>query len=225
MNSRTSVGMRPVDNPDPGHVQGTLPAHLESIPVVPVLTVPSVELSVQLAEALVRAGLNVIEVTLRTDAALEVIDAMRSVEGAVIGAGTLLHRRDVERCKEAGASFGVSPGSTNEVLDACEHVGLPLLPGIDSVTTAMENLARGYRYQKFFPSEQSGGVGKLQALYGPLPDIRFCPTGGINSQNAADYLALPNVCCVGGTWVAPTPQIETHQWHNIEETATAASLL
>ena len=182
---------------------------VSSVPVIPVLVIEDVEKAVKLAEVLVRAGLHVLEVTLRTQSALDVVKAMSEVHGAILGVGTLITEDDVLKSKKAGAKFGVSPGSTKTLLDACEKAAFPLLPGIDNVTSAMENLERGYHHQKFFPAEQSGGVQKLKALYSPLPQIKFCSTGGVSLTNAAQYLELPNVCCVGGSWVTPESAIKT----------------
>ncbi len=198
---------------------------VEAVSVIPVLAVDDPAKAVHLAKALVEGGLPVLEVTLRTDAALDVVQAMTQVEGAVVGVGTLMTAEHVRQSVQAGAKFGVSPGSTETVLDACEAARLPLLPGIDSVTTAMSNLERGYLCQKFFPAEQSGGVAKLQALYAPLPQITFCPTGGISPLNASEYLALPNVCCVGGSWVAPTTAVDASNWGEIRSRALEASKL
>lgn len=198
---------------------------VSAVQVIPVLVVDDVDKAVRLAEALVEGGLHVLEVTLRTAAALDVVRAMSKVDGVVVGVGTLMTKEDVEQSKQAGARFGVSPGSTKTVLDACETAGLPLLPGVDNVTSAMENLERGYHYQKFFPAEQSGGVEKLKALHSPLPQIKFCPTGGVSLSNAVEYLNLPNVCCVGGSWVAPKLAIESENWNEITNYALQASRL
>ncbi len=198
---------------------------VESAPVIPVLAVDDPAKAVSLAEALVESGLPVLEVTLRTEAALDVVRAMSLVKGAIVGVGTLITAEHVRQSVQAGAKFGISPGSTDTVIDACESANLPLLPGVDNVTTAMKNLERGYRYQKFFPAEQSGGVAKLKALYAPLPQIAFCPTGGISPQNANEYLALPNVCCVGGSWVTPKSAVDANDWAEIRSRALEASQL
>ena len=143
-----------------------------------------------------------LEVTLRTPAALEAIREMAAVPGGVVGAGTLITPADVKAAKEAGALFGVSPGVTDELLAACEAEELPLLGGIATVSEAMRMLARGYDVCKFFPAEANGGAPALKSFAGPLPQVHFCPTGGVTPQNAPDYLKLPNVLCVGGSWVA-----------------------
>jgi len=194
-------------------------------PVIPVLVIEDVAVARPLAEALVAGGLPVLEVTLRTRAALEVIAEMAKVPGAVVGAGTVLTKADVEAAKAAGAQFAVSPGATDLLCAACEEAGLPLLPGAATATEAMKLLERGYTTVKFFPAETSGGAPALKALGGPLPQITFCPTGGIGPNNAADYLALPNTHCVGGSWVAPADKIKAGDWEGITALAKAAAQL
>ncbi|MBM1690861.1 bifunctional 4-hydroxy-2-oxoglutarate aldolase/2-dehydro-3-deoxy-phosphogluconate aldolase [Sulfitobacter geojensis] len=194
-------------------------------PIIPVLVVHDVAHARPLAEALVRGGLPVLEVTLRTPAALEVIAEMAKVEGGYAGAGTLVTADDVAAAVKAGAQFGVSPGATDALLDATEAAGLPMLPGAATASEAMALLARGYDVQKFFPAEASGGVGALKGIGGPLPQITFCPTGGINPDNAQSYLSQPNVICAGGSWVAPNDLITAGKWDEIEALARAASQL
>jgi 2-dehydro-3-deoxyphosphogluconate aldolase/(4S)-4-hydroxy-2-oxoglutarate aldolase len=194
-------------------------------PVIPVIVVRDVAHAVPLAEALVRGGLPVLEVTLRTPAALEVIRAMSVVEGGVVGAGTLLTPDDVKRAKEAGALFGVSPGITDRLVDACEAEELPLLGGIATVSEAMRMLERGYEVCKFFPAEANGGAPALKSFAGPLPQMSFCPTGGISPKNARDYLALPNVLCVGGSWPVDPKLLEAGSWEEVESLARDASQL
>ena len=194
-------------------------------PVIPVIVVRDVAHAVPLAEALVRGGLPVLEVTLRTPAALEVIRAMSVVEGGVVGAGTLLTPEDVKRAKEAGALFGVSPGITDRLVDACEAEELPLLGGIATVSEAMRMLERGYEVCKFFPAEANGGAPALKSFAGPLPQMSFCPTGGISPKNARDYLALPNVLCVGGSWPVDPKLLEAGSWEEVESLARDASQL
>ncbi len=194
-------------------------------PVVPVLVIDDRSHGVPLARALVAGGLPALEVTLRTAVALDVIRAMAEVEGSVVGAGTLLTPADVRAAKAAGATFGVSPGTTERLLAACEDEGLPLLPGAATATEVMALLERGYSVQKFFPAETSGGAAAVKALGGPLPQVRFCPTGGISLANAPDYLALPNVLCVGGSWVAPRGRMEAGDWQGITALAAGASAL
>lgn len=194
-------------------------------PIVPVLVVEDASIAQDLARALVAGGLPALEVTLRTDAALEVIAEMAKVEGGVVGAGTLLTPADVRAAKAAGAKFGVSPGATDTLLDACEAEDLPLLPGAASATEAMRLLERGYTVQKFFPAEAAGGAAALKAIGAPIPQIRFCPTGGVNPKNAQDYLSLPNTVCAGGSWVCPKDLIDARDWSAIEELARKASQL
>jgi len=194
-------------------------------PVVPVLVVENAADARPLAEALVAGGLPALEVTLRTDAALQVIAEMAKVAGGVVGAGTLLTPDDVKRAVDAGARFGVSPGATDTLLDACEAENLPLLPGAASASEAMALLERGYSVQKFFPAGPAGGPSFLKALGSPLPQIRFCPTGGVSPGNARDYLRLANVLCVGGSWVAPRDRIAAGDWGTITALAADASAL
>jgi 2-dehydro-3-deoxyphosphogluconate aldolase/(4S)-4-hydroxy-2-oxoglutarate aldolase len=194
-------------------------------PIVPVLVVEDVAHAGPLAAALVAGGLPALEVTLRTDAALEVIAEMTRIEGGVVGAGTLLTPEDVKRAKDAGATFGVSPGATDRLLDACEEADLPLLPGAATASEAMRLFERGYTVQKFFPAEAAGGASFLKSLSSPLPLIRFCPTGGVSPKNARDYLSLPNVVCAGGSWVAPKEMVASGDWAGIERLAAEAAAL
>lgn len=194
-------------------------------PVIPVLVVEDTGIAADLARALVAGGLPVLEVTLRTPAALDVIRAMAEVDGGVVGAGTLLTPSDVEAAREAGALFGVSPGSTDRLLDAAETAELPMLPGAATATEAMRLLERGYSMQKFFPAEASGGAAALGALASPLPRVTFCPTGGVSLANARRYLDLPNTVCVGGSWVAPKDLVAQRDWAGIEALAAEAAAL
>lgn len=194
-------------------------------PVIPVLVIEDVAHARPLAEALVAGGLPALEVTLRTPAALEVIRAMAEVPGGIVGAGTLLTPADVKAAKAAGARFGVSPGATDRLLAACEEEELPLLPGAATATEAMRLLERGYTTAKFFPAEAIGGAPALKSLAAPLPQITFCPTGGIGPGNAADYLSLPNTVCVGGSWVAPKDKMAAGDWAGIEALAREAARL
>ncbi|WP_282128405.1 bifunctional 4-hydroxy-2-oxoglutarate aldolase/2-dehydro-3-deoxy-phosphogluconate aldolase [Roseobacter litoralis] len=194
-------------------------------PIVPVLVVEDASKARPLAEALVAGGLPALEVTLRTPAALEVIAEMAQVKGGVVGAGTLVTPDDVRAAKEAGATFGVSPGATDDLIDACEALDLPLLAGAATATEAMRLLARGYDMLKFFPAEASGGAPALKAIGAPLPQISFCPTGGVSPANAESYLTLPNVLCAGGSWVAPANLVAQNDWASIEGLAKAASTL
>lgn len=194
-------------------------------PIIPVLVVDAAATAAPLAKALVAGGLPVLEVTLRTPAALDAIAAMADVAGGIVGAGTLLTPQDVLNAKAAGATFGVSPGATDALLDACEAADLPLLAGAATATEAMRLLERGYRVQKFFPAEASGGAAAIKAIGAPIPQVQFCPTGGITLQNAGDYLALPNVLCAGGSWVAPKDLVASGDWTGIEKLAYEASQL
>jgi 2-dehydro-3-deoxyphosphogluconate aldolase / (4S)-4-hydroxy-2-oxoglutarate aldolase len=194
-------------------------------PVIPVLVVEDAAYAAPLAEALVAGGLPVLEVTLRTPAALEVIRAMARVPGGVVGAGTLLTPDDVRAAKAAGALFGVSPGITETLVTACEDQDLPLLGGVATVSEAMRMLERGYDLCKFFPAEANGGAPALKSFAGPLPQMSFCPTGGVTLQNAPAYLALPNVVCVGGSWVADAARMKAGAWAEIEQLARDASQL
>ncbi|WP_281982915.1 bifunctional 4-hydroxy-2-oxoglutarate aldolase/2-dehydro-3-deoxy-phosphogluconate aldolase [Thalassorhabdomicrobium marinisediminis] len=194
-------------------------------PVVPVLVVDDARIAADLARALITGGLPALEVTLRTPAALDVIREMATVEGGVVGAGTLLTEADVEAAKEAGATFGVAPGATDRLLDACEANDLPLLPGAATATEAMRLLERGYSTQKFFPAEANGGAPALKAIGAPIPQVRFCPTGGVSLGNARDYLSLPNTLCVGGSWVAPKDKVASGDWDAITALAAEAAAL
>ncbi|MGP1358890.1 bifunctional 4-hydroxy-2-oxoglutarate aldolase/2-dehydro-3-deoxy-phosphogluconate aldolase [Roseicyclus sp.] len=194
-------------------------------PIIPVLVVEDAGHARPLAEALVAGGLPALEVTLRTPAALEAIAAMAEVPGGVVGAGTLLTPADVRAARAAGARFGVSPGATEALLAACAEEGLPLLPGAATATEAMRLLEAGYDMLKFFPAGPAGGVAYLAALAGPLPQVAFCPTGGVSPGNARDYLALPNVICAGGSWVAPADLRARGDWAGIEALAREAAAL
>lgn len=194
-------------------------------PVIPVLVIDNASKAADLARALVAGGLPALEVTLRTPAALEAVREMAKVEGGQVGAGTLLTEKDVEAAKKAGATFGVSPGATPRLLDACEANDLPLLPGAATPSEALLLLERGYTVQKFFPAEANGGVPVLKAWGSPIPQVRFCPTGGVSLKNARDYLSLSNVVCVGGSWVAPAAMVQSGDWAGITELASEAAAL
>jgi 2-dehydro-3-deoxyphosphogluconate aldolase/(4S)-4-hydroxy-2-oxoglutarate aldolase len=194
-------------------------------PVVPVLVIHDVAHARPLAQALVAGGLPALEVTLRTPVALEAIAEMAQVAGGVVGAGTLLTPADVQAAKAAGAKFGVSPGATDILLDACESADLPLLPGAATSSEVMRLLERGYSVQKFFPAEANGGAPALKSIGGPLPQVSFCPTGGVSLTNAPNYLSLSNTLCVGGSWVAPQNLIDAGDWDAITELARQAAAL
>lgn len=192
-------------------------------PVVPVLVIEDLAHARKLAEALVAGGLPALEVTLRTPVALEAIRAMAEVPGGVVGAGTLLTPADVKAAKEAGARFGVSPGATERLLEACAEYELPLLPGAATASEIMALLEKGYTVQKFFPAEQAGGAAYLKSIGSPLPQVKFCPTGGIGLKNARDYLSLGNILCVGGSWVAPNEAMARGDWAAITTLAREAA--
>lgn len=194
-------------------------------PVIPVLVIEDLSHARPLAEALVKGGLPVLEVTLRTPIALDAIREMAQVEGGIVGAGTLLTPADVKAAKEAGALFGVSPGATDILLDACEAADLPLLPGAATASEAMALLERGYTVQKFFPAEANGGAKALKAIGAPIPQVTFCPTGGVSLKNAPDYLGLANTACVGGSWVAPKDMMIAGDWDGIVALAQEAAQL
>jgi 2-dehydro-3-deoxyphosphogluconate aldolase/(4S)-4-hydroxy-2-oxoglutarate aldolase len=192
-------------------------------PVIPVLVVEEVAQAAPLAGALVKGGLGVLEVTFRTRAAPDVIRAMRdAVPDAVIGAGTLLTPADVSAAVAAGAAFGVSPGATPALMDAAAAAGLPMLPGAATASEMMAFMEMGIEVMKFFPAGPAGGVPYLKAIAGPLPQVAFCPTGGVSLANMADYLKLPNVLCVGGSWVAPAKAVAAGDWAVIETLAREA---
>jgi 2-dehydro-3-deoxyphosphogluconate aldolase/(4S)-4-hydroxy-2-oxoglutarate aldolase len=196
------------------------------VPVIPVLTVTELEHAVPLARALSAGGLRVLEITLRTPVALAAIEAMRkAVPEAIIGVGTLTRAVDFAAADRVGAQFGVSPGLTPELASAARGARFPLLPGVMTPTELIAARAAGFTVLKFFPAQQAGGLGMLKALGAPFPDVQFCPTGGITRATAPDYLALPNVVCVGGSWVAPPAMLEAGDWSGIEALARDASAL
>jgi 2-dehydro-3-deoxyphosphogluconate aldolase / (4S)-4-hydroxy-2-oxoglutarate aldolase len=195
-------------------------------PVVPVLTIERLADAVPLARALVRGGLPVLEITLRTGVALEALRAIAGeVPGAVVGAGTVLDARQLELARQAGARFAVSPGCTSNLVTAATSAGMPFLPGVQTVSEAMALAERGIGLLKFFPADIAGGVGWLKAVAAPLAALRFCPTGGIGPETAPAYLALANVACVGGSWVAPKGAVAKGDWATVERLAAAAAAL
>ena len=205
-------------------IQPGLEAILARAPVVPVVVVERAADAVPLARALVAGGLPAIEITLRTPAALEAIRAVAAeVEGAIPGVGTVLDGAQLAAAEAAGARFAVSPGATDALLDAAADAAIPLLPGIATASEAMALIARGYRCAKFFPAEPAGGRAYLAALASPLPQLKFCPTGGISLQSAPAYLALPNVVCVGGSWMLPKAEVAAGNWDAIVELSRAAA--
>lgn len=195
-------------------------------PVIPVMVIERTQDAVPLANALYRGGLKVLEITLRTAQGLEAIAAIRkALPEAIVGAGTVVSDEDVARSRAAGAAFLVSPGCTPRLLAEARRANLPLLPGVNTPSEAMVLLEQGQRHLKFFPAEAAGGVAMLKSIAGPLPQLRFCPTGGIHPGNAADYLALPNVLCVGGTWMLDQALIQAGDWTAIEKLARQAAAL
>lgn len=200
---------------------------LEAARVVPVITIERIDDAVPLARALVAGGIRMLEVTLRTTVALEAAQAiMADVPEAIVGLGTVLDAADLARAETIGARFALSPGATPELLDAAAaHHRLPFIPGIATASELMAALARGFDVFKFFPAREAGGIAALRALAGPFPQARFCPTGGINAANAAEWLAEPNVVAVGGSWLCPVAEIRAGDWLSIERLASAASRL
>ena len=199
---------------------------LDLSPVVPVVVLDDLDAAVPVARALVDGGIPVIELTLRTPVALEAIERIAAeVPEIVIGAGTVVEPDQAKAAAAAGVRFLVSPGSTTTLLDAMSDTGLPVLPGCATISEAMALRARGITEVKFFPAQASGGAAFLASVNGPLPDIRFCPTGGITPANAPDYLALPNVGCVGGSWLTPADAVREGDWQRITALASAARRL
>jgi len=195
-------------------------------PVIPVLVVDDAASAIPLAKALCEAGLPVLEVTLRTPAALDVIRAIREcVPQAVIGAGTVLTPLDLDKAIKAGAMFHVSPGATGNLIDAVIESDVAMLPGVCTPSEVMTLLDRGFTHLKFFPAEKAGGVEMLKAIAGPMPQVKFCPTGGINTANAGEYLALDNVMCIGGSWMATAAMVRDGRWDDIKRLAQAAAQL
>ncbi|TCV92779.1 2-dehydro-3-deoxyphosphogluconate aldolase/(4S)-4-hydroxy-2-oxoglutarate aldolase [Luteibacter rhizovicinus] len=204
--------------------QKLVEATLRLAPVVPVVIIDDAASAVGMARALVAGGIPAIEITLRTAAALDAVRAIAAeVEGAVVGVGTVLTARDLENAFKAGAKFAVSPGSAPRLLDAADDSELALLPGAATSSEAMNLLERGYRFQKFFPAVPAGGAKLIGAWASPLPQIRFCPTGGISLANARDFLGLSNVVCVGGSWLTPADMLKSGDFSGIEALAREAA--
>jgi len=195
-------------------------------PVIPVIVIQRLEDAVPLAEALVAGGVRVLEVTLRTPVALKAMEAIaKAVPQAIVGAGTLRSAADAKAARDAGCVFGVSPGFTTSVSDACKAVGLPLLPGVSTASEVMQASDEGYRFLKLFPATAVGGVNLLKALSGPFADVSFCPTGGITLETAPQFLALPNVKVCGGSWLTPQAAIDDGDWAKITRLAAEAQAL
>ena len=196
---------------------------MRSGPVIPVIVLDDVKQAVPLARALVAGGIRVLEVTMRTSVALDCIRAMRAeVPEAIVGAGTITRGSDLEAAIKAGSQFGVSPGATPDLLKRISDSGLPFLPGAMTPSDVMLRREAGFTRLKLFPAQQAGGVGMLKALGSVFPDVRFCPTGGIDANTAPSFLALPNVACVGGSWIVPADRIRAGDWASIQELAERA---
>lgn len=199
---------------------------IKTSPVIPVLVIENLEDAVPLAEALVRGGLRVLEITLRTDVALEAITAIKeALPDAIVGAGTIIDDKSLQAAEKAGAAFLVSPGVNESLLKAAKYSNVPLLPGVATPSEAMRLYQEGYSALKFFPAEAAGGAPMLKSIAGPLPQLVFCPTGGVSPDNAMDYLSLPNVHCVGGSWMAPKSLVNAKNWTEIEQLARQAANL
>lgn len=199
---------------------------MQDAPVIPVIMLNDVAHAVPMARALLAGGIRMLEITLRTPQALACMEAIANeVEGAVVGAGTVRSPADAAAAVKAGARFAVSPGFTTAVGQACKDLGLPLLPGVASGSEIMMAQEEGYTQLKFFPAMQAGGPAMLKAWSGPFFDVKFCPTGGVTQANAADFLSLPNVACVGGSWLVPTDAMAQGDWKRIETLARQASQL
>ena len=206
------------------HKQQQVGQLMRLAPVIPVVIIDDARLAVPMARALVAGGIPTIEVTLRTPAALDAIRAIAAeVEGAVVGVGTVLGARDLHAAQQAGARFAVSPGVSPGLLDAADDSALPLLPGAATASEVMALLERGYTHLKFFPAVPAGGHKLLGAWASPLPQVRFCPTGGISLSSAVDFLDLPNVLCVGGSWLTPADKLAAGDWAGIELLAREAA--
>jgi 2-dehydro-3-deoxyphosphogluconate aldolase/(4S)-4-hydroxy-2-oxoglutarate aldolase len=199
---------------------------LSGVSVVPVVVIDDVDSAAPLAECLFEAGLNTIEVTLRTDDALESMSRIvAAVPEMIVGAGSVRYTKQVEEVRQAGAKFVVSPGATDQLLDTIEEAGMPFVPGAVTASEMMRLLERGYTLQKFFPAELVGGIPYLKAVGGPLSEVRFMPTGGVSAELANDYLALSNVAAVGGSWIAPASLLEKGDYEAIGRLATDAAAL
>jgi 2-dehydro-3-deoxyphosphogluconate aldolase / (4S)-4-hydroxy-2-oxoglutarate aldolase len=204
--------------------QKNLEPLLRLSPVVAVLVIEDARNAAPLARALLAGGVKLIEITLRTPAALEAMERIGGeVEGAVVGAGTLLSPRQFDEVARRGCRFAVSPGATPALIEAASQSPLPWLPGAATLSEMMHLLEHGLSLQKFFPAEAAGGTAYLKSIASVLPDLRLCPTGGIDQRNAADYLALANVLCVGGSWVAPPALVKAERWGEIETLAASAA--
>lgn len=195
-------------------------------PVMPVVTIEDAATAPDLARALVRGGIRTIEVTLRTPQALRAIESIAaSVPDICVGVGTVMTPGDLTLAANAGAAFAISPGATRELLEAGASSRIPYLPAVATASELMTAMAAGYRYFKLFPANAAGGVAALKGFHGPFPEARFCPTGGVSLQTAPDYLKLPNVLCVGGSWLTPADALKAGAWDRVEQLAREASAL
>jgi Entner-Doudoroff aldolase len=195
-------------------------------PVIPVIVIDRLDDAVPLAQALVAGGVKVLEVTLRTPVALKCMEAIaKAVPEAIVGAGTVRSVADAQAAKDAGCQFAVSPGSLSPIGLACQQIGLPLLPGVATASEVMQASGDGYRFLKFFPATAAGGIPMLKGLHGPFADVAFCPTGGITPETAPQFLALPNVKVVGGSWLTPADAVAAKDWGRITALARAAGAL
>lgn len=198
-------------------------AVLTAGPVMPVMVIPNLDDAVPLAKALVAGGIKVLEITLRTPVALDAIRAIsREVEGAIVGAGTIANPEQLKAAADAGAMFAISPGLTPRLLDAANNGNIALIPGIATLSELMLGMEYGLDHFKFFPAEAAGGIPMLKAIAGPFPQATFCPTGGISPENYQAYLKLPNVACVGGSWLAPGDAVKAKNWGKVTELAQQA---
>ncbi len=197
---------------------------MHTSPVIPVMVINNLEHAVPLANALVEGGLKVLEITLRTPVALDAIKQIKSeIPSAIVGAGTVINQNTLKQAIDAGSEFLVSPGVTDSLIDAALETGVPILPGVISPGEVMGLMEKGITEMKFFPAEAAGGIPMLKSIGGPLPQITFCPTGGVSPKNAAEYLALKNVACVGGSWMAPADLVDAENWVEIKRRALEAS--
>lgn len=199
---------------------------MHTSPVIPVMVINKLELAVPLAKALVEGGLTVLEITMRTPVALDAINKIKiEVPNAIVGAGTVINMNSLKQAIDAGSEFVVSPGVTESLIDAALTIDEPILPGVTSPSEVMCLMEMGITEMKFFPAEAAGGISMLKSIGGALPQVTFCPTGGINPGNAAGYLALNNVACVGGSWMAPADLVDAQDWQEITRRAVAAASL
>ncbi len=197
---------------------------MNTSPVIPVMVINKLEHAVPLANALVEGGLKVLEITLRTAVAVDAIKKIKAeVPGAIVGAGTIINQETLKQAIDAGSEFLVSPGVTDNLIDAALKTGVPILPGVISPSEVMRLMEKGITAMKFFPAEAAGGIPMLKSIGGPLPQVTFCPTGGVSLKNAVEYLALKNVACVGGSWMAPADLVDTEDWEEIARRAKEAA--